>query len=369
MTRSRNAFTLVELLVVMSLIAVLATLTIAFFPSVTTSAREARAATMLQSWLNIAKQRALRDQAPGGLRLLRDPLAPPGKLQVVECQYIAQPDDYCVGKLFHPQLPIQSATVSGNVVTVTANGHGRNVGDMMGISGVSPPGYNGSYPILAAPAPTANTFSYAISTPPLSPGTGGNVAWLNLLSFDTADLVNGYTPGYPGTPNNADPNAKYWAVIPGDYLEVNGTGLLHRVTNVRASNLIDVSPPLPYTISPQVKATYRIIRAPRVAGDETLKLPSSTLIDLDTNLPNPTGFNNPLPTGALGDVDILFAPSGQVISRGIATDKIHLWVRSSDVQNPPFGGDPTLVSIFVRTGFVGAYAPDKTNANPYILVK
>src|SRR5438132_1250619 len=69
MKKVRTGFTLVELLVVMSLIAVLATMAIVFFPNAATANREANAAQQLQGMLNIAKQRALRDQAPRGLRL------------------------------------------------------------------------------------------------------------------------------------------------------------------------------------------------------------------------------------------------------------------------------------------------------------
>ncbi|MBM3997247.1 MAG: prepilin-type N-terminal cleavage/methylation domain-containing protein, partial [Planctomycetes bacterium] len=63
MQRKRPGYTLIELLVVISLIAVLAALTMAFFPSAAASARESRAGMNLQGWLNVAKQRALRDQA------------------------------------------------------------------------------------------------------------------------------------------------------------------------------------------------------------------------------------------------------------------------------------------------------------------
>src|ERR1017187_5521317 len=89
-TPSRSGYTLIELLVVISIIAVLAAITVAFLPSAAANATEARAAIQLQGWLNIAKQRALRDQAPRGLRLWPSAANP---LQCIECQYIEQPDD------------------------------------------------------------------------------------------------------------------------------------------------------------------------------------------------------------------------------------------------------------------------------------
>lgn len=301
----RTAFTLIELLVVMALMVVLATLVIAFFPSAATSARESRAGSNLQGWLNIAKQRALRDQAPRGLRLWIAQAAPNNQIGpitfdpvanpiAIECQYIEQPDDY-------------------------------------------------SGPRIASGINTAEIV--------FDPGT---------------DLYNGYS--------NALTDEKYWTVQRGDRLEVLGTGLVHIVTAVPNMMTINISPPLAYPIPTGARTSnYRIIRRPRVVGDETLKLPHGTMIDLKVsgNVPYVFELNSatpPMPVPVA--VDILFAPSGEVISPGLAADKIHLWVRapSNDAAtDTPYRGDPTLISIFVRTGFVGAYQPAQSG-NPYALV-
>ncbi|MBI2803901.1 MAG: prepilin-type N-terminal cleavage/methylation domain-containing protein [Planctomycetes bacterium] len=320
--RGRPGFTLIELLIVISIIAVLATLTIVFFPSAAANARESRAAALVQGWLNIAKQRALRDQAPRGLRLwFRD-----NTFQVTECQYLEQPEDF----------------------------------------NTAPPGF------------TAGRVGSALPTPPPAPAAGYTL--LNTIGFTpNVDLVNGYDP--VTIPNYNDPNVKYWSIQPGDYLELRGSGLVRLITQVGVpdgngtvySNYIVVSPPLPVPLS-TATPSYRIVRAPRPVGEETLKLPAETMIDLATN----AAFGNPLPmvitdaaTGA-GYVDVVFAPSGAVITRGVATPNIHLWVRAPDPVTPAnvFAGDPTIVSIFARTGFVGAYAPvpPSSNANPYVLV-
>ena len=94
--QASRAFTLVELLVVISIMAVLASLVIAFFPNAASAQREARAAMQLQGWLNMAKQRALRDQIPFGLRLIQGTTDP---TQVTECQFIQQPDDFSGGSV------------------------------------------------------------------------------------------------------------------------------------------------------------------------------------------------------------------------------------------------------------------------------
>jgi prepilin-type N-terminal cleavage/methylation domain-containing protein len=307
-------FTLVELLVVLALMAILASLAITFFPNPFNSAREARAATQLQSWLTIAKQRALRDQAPRGLRLLRNPANP---LIVTECQYIEQPDDFNVGT-------IQTAVPKGT------------------------------------PTVPYNTLVFSF-------GTG-------------SDLQNGNLPAQPADQPALQP---YWSVQPGDYLEIFGTGLIHQITAVGLWDLsvnppvyyqdyITVDPPLAYPLNlgwPAGTNNYRIQRAPRPVGNETLKFPEGTMLDLGTN----TKYGNPVPGGA---VDILFAPNGTVLSRWAGNSNIHLWVRAPS-EDPTlaldeFYGNPSIVSTFVRTGLVGAYYREQMIAvpvNPYALIR
>ena len=68
----RNGFTLIELMVVVSIIVALAAITLLFYPK-----REVRLAAdgadRLQTYIAQARSRALRDQAPRGIRLLPDP--------------------------------------------------------------------------------------------------------------------------------------------------------------------------------------------------------------------------------------------------------------------------------------------------------
>src|SRR5437868_2093965 len=82
----RHGFTLVELLVVMGLLLVLAALAVMIIPSISNDQRATQGATQLQQWLEIAKQRAMRDRAPRGIRLV------PGSIagQITELEYIEQ---------------------------------------------------------------------------------------------------------------------------------------------------------------------------------------------------------------------------------------------------------------------------------------
>jgi prepilin-type N-terminal cleavage/methylation domain-containing protein len=87
--RSRAGFTLVELLVVMSLILVLATLVVGLAPSIRRDARVTNAIEQVQGWLLIAKQRAYRDRVPRGVRVV----VPTGSTTATELAYIEQPEN------------------------------------------------------------------------------------------------------------------------------------------------------------------------------------------------------------------------------------------------------------------------------------
>src|SRR5690348_7170000 len=65
----RTGFTLLEMLVVLVIVAVLATLIVALAPRFSEQTRAARGADQLQGWLLIAKQQAKRAGHPVGLRL------------------------------------------------------------------------------------------------------------------------------------------------------------------------------------------------------------------------------------------------------------------------------------------------------------
>lgn len=310
--QQRRGMTLVELLVVMSLIAVLAALAVAFLPSAASTAKEARAGQQVQGWCNIAKQRAMRDQAPRGLRLFINPAYTAGSttlnLAVTDCQYIEQPEDFPASQGVAMQCP--------------------------------PP-----FPLAAGFTPQACVY---VST----------------------DMTNGYpvTTGF-----STDPNAQYWSVQPGDYLEVLGTGLMHQITKVGVPDASNNLQPQAIVVAPAlatpVSATFnfRIVRAPRIAGEETLKMPDGTIIDLQTNVTYSNALSSPNPTY----YDILFSPSGEVIYPAMASSNINLWVRmpNTDFPTDVFRGDPTIVSVFTKTGFVGAFPPVPGAANPYALVR
>ncbi len=119
-----NGFTLIELLVAMAIIVLLMGLVLAFYPK-----REVRyaaqGADQLQTYIASAKARALRDQAPRGIRLIQ---SPQGGFR--EFQYIEQPEPYTA------PVPMAILRLTPNV----ANFFGINlngiiqVGDLLEIS-------------------------------------------------------------------------------------------------------------------------------------------------------------------------------------------------------------------------------------------
>src|SRR5262249_35575205 len=97
----RPGFTLIELIVVISIIAFLAGIAILIIPNLNDQQRAPRGAFSLQHWLLTAKNRAMRDNVARGIRLsftgtqdvktgaiTYDP--------VLSVQYIEQPDDFIV---------------------------------------------------------------------------------------------------------------------------------------------------------------------------------------------------------------------------------------------------------------------------------
>jgi prepilin-type N-terminal cleavage/methylation domain-containing protein len=92
--RRRRALTLVELLVVIALITVVATLGYFALGSFAGPSNVANGVDRLSGWLLIAKQRAKRDGVPTGIRISTDPS---GQIYSV-VQYIQQPDAFASGR-------------------------------------------------------------------------------------------------------------------------------------------------------------------------------------------------------------------------------------------------------------------------------
>jgi hypothetical protein len=189
----------------------------------------------------------------------------------------------------------------------------------------------------------------------LSPGAN------NTVTVSGADF-------FGGQPNSQ----QLWQVQPGDYLEIQGGGLVHQIQSVSSSQGNGIGDTLSFvggstipSFSPTTQ--YRVIRQPRVlAGEPALQMPQNVAIDLTTNQTYVGVGGGGIPTGMITNlgtsgqpIDILFSPSGEVIGPLAGSNTICLWVRdiTLDAAAP---GEQMLVCIYCRTGFIAAHPVDLT---------
>ena len=359
--RRRDGFTLVELLVVIILIGTLAGMTIMFMPAISGQAREASGAQQVQGWLNQARLRAQRDQAPRGLRFWYQQMdGAAQQVLVSELEYIEQPDDYRGDPMFTNWLTTDTPAAPGTFT------------------------YNANAIYLEPP----------IGLPP--------------------DVVNGQASAA-----NWNVSQGLWHIQPGDFIEVEGDPNMHRVLTPAelppGSTPPGVNWPIFWdsTISPATapifkvllnspvsiqvmkmaavpsRRAYRVVRQPRPTGDDKLTLPNAgednvpeVVIDLNTNVrfgaplfpltPNPFTAT-PLPAGTRGYGDLLFGPSGAVLLPRISAQTIPLWVRSFRTNEPFddtrfFRGEPGLIAVYLGSGAVASYPVNHGNL-PYVMIQ
>jgi prepilin-type N-terminal cleavage/methylation domain-containing protein len=342
--RHRQGVTLIELLIVIAIITVLATMIVAVAPKFGERQRASRGAGQLQSWLNLAKQRALRDQRPVGIRL-------PAIAGVYssEMMYIEIPNESLGGSITVP-FPNYSGSVS-------------------------------PYQTMLLTTPV----SMDMSVLPPNPPPQNNA----LLPRDVITLLNEAMGAYPPR--------RVVAVSPpptGSKIEIST--IVGGVTYYNYCIILDQA--LPVT-TPFTTQSYQVSRKARpVVGEPVLQLPKDIAIDLDreSTAPGvPPKWYRMYPklgnTGGSNPFDILFSPSGQVIgAEGNLGSRICLWVRdiSINTTGPNVGNDPTrtdptflppgentLITIYTRTGHVAAHPVDpsglildtatSTNWNPF----
>lgn len=93
--RQRPGFTLMELLVAISILLLMTAIAVLIVPNSLARQRASEGASQFQGWLLIAQQRAMRDQAPRGLRLNINS----GTQFVTDLQYIEEPGDFAGGQI------------------------------------------------------------------------------------------------------------------------------------------------------------------------------------------------------------------------------------------------------------------------------
>ena len=319
-SRHRGGFTLVELLVVMSLFIVLATMAVLVVPGLKDKQGVSRAADQFQGWLLIAKQRAVRDQAPRGIRILPDLN---GAFTVV--QYIEQPEDY---------MPIGTLRVS--------------------------PDANDTTPFLTTTR-TLNTApaGFAIETGLVNVGD-----WIQLTDSNTRQTYR-IAALNPPAPLNATSIALSSNVQSAENYRLLRSGETPKPA-LSAMSRFDF-------VNSATTKQFRIVRGMKpMSGEATQQLPVSVVLNIRNNIPPlpAVATQPPSSTPGLSDAqfaagvpfDIVFMPSGQL--KDSTSGQIILRIDPA----AGVGGASSLIVIYARTGAIVSH-PVADGADPFQFVR
>lgn len=376
MTRrpSRLAFTLIELIVVIAIMIVVMVIgTAVAYSGAFNSQKVVSAGDRASGWLVIAKNRAMRDGVPRGVRFIRNPPShPTAPNAVTEAQYIEQPDEWAPNpdQEFNPHGPriIHSYQfpeaaepnikyvyfVSFDPTLPSAATHPQNIARQADIlefdQRIFPgdqllmPEIGGPYRITAIAAPTPSSPDRRLQLndqflpTPVSPV---------VVPPENCRILTLVTVNYP---------AHYPALGAAHSLPVDPAAM-----------------PIPRLNPLGTLTTYKYAFQPKplpLRGEPLLQLTGTTIIDYQDA---PYSLANPQTTLGVSMLtepfvgqyfDIMFAPSGQVLNNpnGI----ICLWVRDpeklsgnprlpTDAQGYDLAGEQILVTIYTRTGFIATH--------------
>jgi len=380
---------LIELLVVIGIMLVIATVGYFLLPGLIGNQQRSRALDQLTEWLLTAKVRPRRDGLATGVRILADPTTN----LATQVAFVQQPDPLTGGSCDGTYMdsagtnPLFAATsgaitnaTAANPIQITSASHGMSSGQSITINGVG--GNTAANNTSANPTWTitvvdANNFtlngSNAAGGTAYTSGGTWTLSSSIFVRFSGVDFLGPAAASVPIDMSQA-------LVQPGDYLEINFSGNPHLITgvptaaNANGSFTLTIASPIPFfgSLSPGAAPmkpypnTYRILRQPRLlVGEELKSLGAELAIDLNAgkslNVPMRTVAGTPTTFS-----EIVFSPSGSVMGQGTAAGKIVLWVSDQSVGTTP--APPALVAINSRNGFIGAYevAP---GADPYLFTE
>jgi hypothetical protein len=276
---------------------------------------------MLQGWILIAKQRAIRDGAPRGIRLV-PPVGPPEAQYVTQLQYIEQPTAYRPEALDSAGNPVPAAlTIQADFKSVLIQ------------------------------------FPNTVTDPNAALVLALNALWPNTAL--PPDVVFEFQGRYPGQPRR---------VLRIDQ-QSTPPGLLVTLDQKLEP---DPLPPPPTTPSTE----YRFYRSAQpLAGEPALEMPRDVAIDIsrDPNSAFSPTWHRTFPAfnpGGGQPFDVLFDQSGKVIGpTGRMSARICLWVRDVSLLDPCPGnqlppGENSLITIYTRTGLIAAHPIDPSGLTP-----
>lgn len=351
-TTPRSGFTLVELLVAIALAIVVLSLAIYIVNTAAfDSYKVVGSGDRLSQWLMQAKNRALRDRQPRGVRLFVTDQYPDGVtvtgLNVVkECAFIEQPDPwfptdpssvfqlvYLWDGTTYPNQSYRPGQPGKAYLTLSANdlagfqSAGVQSGDVIYV-----PDLGKSYIITSAP----------VANPAVQAGVPTGASYeLSLASLPDLGAANSNATSQPNT------------------------------------------------------ATYQtrffgIVRQPQVLlGEPTMLIPSGMAVDVLNSLASPskavsTGVSATA-SGTPNYIDILFAPGGEVLPTPAVTDQGYIGLLLRDLNKFPRpisltgpAGNPTdfdqagemvIVAIYPKTGAIATHPVANDPTDPHKFAK
>jgi prepilin-type N-terminal cleavage/methylation domain-containing protein len=308
---ARAGFTLIEMLVVLSIVLVLATLTVLFMPKIAERDRAARAADQLQGWLLIARQWALRDRIPTGVRLQVDSQ---NANFVRNLQYIQKPENFSQGAVVNwestASSPLRGFKVDFSAgVDFSGGGQSTIGGDETNLVQA------GDFLLFRGEGtPLRITYVQDATSPP---PTALYVSMPNPLPLDVP-------------------------FVPRRYQILRQPRLLagEQPLQLPQDAAIDLSP---------------FASGPLAGQSHSQNVPIRLV-----------PFGDPLAGSqdAKPYREILFSPSGSVVGQGSATRPIILWVRdvSKDTSAP---GLQTLIAIYPTSGLIATHSVAEDPMDPW----
>jgi prepilin-type N-terminal cleavage/methylation domain-containing protein len=416
-----RGFTLLELLIVIAIILLVSVLTLPTIVSGLSHRQVSESARILQAALAGARDAAIRNNAPSGIRLLPDPvfngintsrgqLDPTAILAANRIIPIDPAPAYNEGRVSIsilvdiPSLPYPGdgggyypvAVPGGTVIVLeecpfdlSSNAPLPNsptswfwnirIGDQIRINNVGP--------LFTVVGPLNQTAAQGNSELFVNVGPPGTQSPLARLFFN-GDQAIVYYPDFLFLVNGLDDNQNGWTDEGWDGVDNNGNGL---VDELAEWELEDLPQSIAGPLQNITNLPYVVRRRPAPSPNaREMALPSQVVVDLTTW--NTTRERSRLPVNLYtGAVDIMVNPDGSVMpttlfstmsSVGLASAFLHFWLAErSDLAQPrasstapllplPQGLAPTLlgglelkgeyrlVTVFGRTGLI------TTNENP-----
>ena len=317
----RTGFTLIELIIVVAILLILATLTLAIFNSTNESDRIRSSARQLQSALLGARDRAIRAKEARGLRLLRDPATN----TISSMVYIGSPEIWREGTIAIGRedfSPADQTPDNGSVTIVR--------------------GWNTDWQLLFQQGLLTN--GARIKIPADSTGS-----W---YTVDTIFLAS--APSYPMSyPSPAD-----------DILVLTGSGFRTPAIYTGVNAFDPMQPNIDGV------GNYLLELQPAILpGQEPLKLSSGIVIDVT---------HSKLPTlSASNSLDIVFSPRGLVASGDVlASGLLHFYLctqedaimnlNAADVTRnaaDPNSGEKLILTLFPQTGNLATFPVNAVDGN------